>query len=281
MAMMRRYYRYNRLINININKCNRLLFATSNKKLKIKKEEERDNDININRKRSGNVQEEYASMWETTTDDKIERLTQELRKACGGKKMALFGAASGYLCAKMGWYQFEFLGMPQEIEVVMVYLPFMFLSLHWGSWYMNMNAIYNKLNFKLPPGWKKNDGLIGGSKPQYHQLLVMDDKTNLVLLDKWCSQYRKHQIMCTTMFCMNMSLIMLTLSINPFADPALSALQPFQVVAYSCYPLVSYAFSLIVYNSPMKNIPIWKQEIIEELNLKENNHKETREKTDE
>ena len=88
----------------------------------------------------------------------------------------------------MGWYQFEFLGMPSECEFVMVYLPFAFLSIHWLSWYINMNGIYKKLKFKLPTGWKPNDGLIGGSTPEYAELLVMTDKNNLVLLDEWIKQ---------------------------------------------------------------------------------------------
>lgn len=169
----------------------------------------------------------------------------------------------------MGWYQFEFLGMPYEMEIVMVGLPALFCSIHWLSWYLNMNGIYKQFHFKLPPKWKANEGLIGGSNPEYSQLIVMNDPHNLTLLDQWTGQMNRHKIMCASMCAVNMTIIMLTGTINPMGDPALSALEPMTVMAYSCYPFVAYAFSAIIYGSPIRHIAGWKHEIVESLGVED------------
>lgn len=44
-----------------------------------------------------NPQSEYAEIWEPNTDDRIEQLTFEIRKA-SGKKIGIFGAASAFMC---------------------------------------------------------------------------------------------------------------------------------------------------------------------------------------
>eukprot|EP01084_Bolivina_argentea_P212806 361661_1 len=267
-TMLRRYSKHYQLLNSLFIKSSslklnhKLLFSTSKEKQEKSLEE---------RKPMSNPQEEFAYMWERTTDDKIQHLTYELRKSSAGKKMAIFGPLSAILCGKMGWYQFEFLGMPFEMEIAMVHLPFTFLAIHWLSWYINMNAIHKKMNFKLPPNWKPNAGLIGGSNPEYHQLIVMNDKSNLILLDKWIKQMYKHRIICVSMFAMNMTIVMLTGVINPLNDPAIAALEPLSVIMYSCYPIVAYAFSFIIYGSPMKDIPQWKQEITKELGVNHTN----------
>eukprot|EP00483_Globobulimina_turgida_P011972 UN11994 len=192
-----------------INTNHKLLFSTSQKTMQKRKEERFEPDS------TAHPQAEFADIWEATTDDKIQHLSQEIRRS-SGKEIALFGSMSALLCGKMGWYQFEFLGMPFEMECVMLHLPFSFLAIHWFSWYFNMNKIYKKLVFKLPPNWKANEGLIGGSKSEYHQLVVMDDKSNLVLLDEWSTQMDKHKIICATMCALKISIVMLTGTINPF-----------------------------------------------------------------
>ena len=52
-------------------------------------------------------------------------------------------------------------------------------------------------------------------------------------------------------------------------DPALSALQPASILAYSCYPWVAYAFSLVVYGSPIRAVPHWKAQIMRDLDIKQ------------
>ena len=213
-----------------------------------------------------NPQAAYADVWTITTADRIEQLTQELHKASSSKKMAIFGTLAAMTCGKMGWYQFQFMGMPFEMELVMVHLPTLCLAGHWMSWYFNMNDLYKKMTFKLPKNWK-NEGLIGGSNPDYAKLIDFSVKDNLVLLDQWGNQLNKHRIICASMFALNMSAIMLTATINPLGDPLLAAMEPMTVMAYSFYPLVPYAFTAILYGSPMKNIPLWKREIVENLEL--------------
>eukprot|EP01083_Nonionella_stella_P306868 1076375_1 len=211
-------------------------------------------------------QEEFAETWEVTTDDKIEHLTREVRKSAA-KKTAIFGGLSAFLLGKMGWYQFQFLGMPAEMEVVMVHLPVAFLTIHWLSWYFRMNGIYSKIKHYLPSTWTANEGLIGGTNPDYHKLVVMDDKTNLALLDDWTKELNRHRILCASLFAANMTIIMLTGTINPFGDPSMDSLDPIMVGLYSLYPVIPYAFSCVVYASPMKNVPQWKQEIVEDLGM--------------
>jgi len=213
-------------------------------------------------------QADYADIWEPNTDDRIEQLTFEIRKA-SGKKIGIFGAASAFMCGKMGWYQFEFLGMPYEMEIVMVGLPALFCSVHWLSWYMNMSSIYKQLHFKLPAGWKANAGLIGGTNPEYSQLIVMNNPHNLKLLDEWTRQTNKHKVMCASLCAVNMTIIMLTGTINPLGDPALSALEPLTVMAYSCYPFVAYSFSAIIYGSPIRHIAGWKRDIMDDLGIED------------
>eukprot|EP00485_Elphidium_margaritaceum_P024282 CAMPEP_0202712898 /NCGR_PEP_ID=MMETSP1385-20130828/47557_1 /ASSEMBLY_ACC=CAM_ASM_000861 /TAXON_ID=933848 /ORGANISM="Elphidium margaritaceum" /LENGTH=285 /DNA_ID=CAMNT_0049373089 /DNA_START=29 /DNA_END=887 /DNA_ORIENTATION=- len=256
------------------------LNVTKDKKLKKLKKEIKDEEewstISMADTSTPSPQEEFAKIWERTTDDKIDQLTMELRRS-SGKRIPLVCSVSALLGAKIGWYQFEFLGMPYEMELVMVFLPFTLMSMHWYSWYRNMNGIWSKLNLTLPPNWKPNEGLIGGTNPYYSYLVSMDDKNNHQLLDEWGKQFNRHRVISATMFCVNISCVMLMAAINPLGDPALSGLEPLTVIGYSMYPLVAYAMNIVILTSPMKNIPMWKDEIVQELQdkkMEEEEHKQ-------
>ena len=61
-------------------------FSTKSKQTKLMKKE-KDEDHVKKDKQPWNPQEEYAATWDLTTDDKIEQLTEQLRKGSWGKKM--------------------------------------------------------------------------------------------------------------------------------------------------------------------------------------------------
>eukprot|EP00484_Ammonia_sp_Unknown_P022310 CAMPEP_0197044516 /NCGR_PEP_ID=MMETSP1384-20130603/20546_1 /TAXON_ID=29189 /ORGANISM="Ammonia sp." /LENGTH=291 /DNA_ID=CAMNT_0042475981 /DNA_START=20 /DNA_END=895 /DNA_ORIENTATION=- len=291
--MLQRYGRYNHLINSVLSSSSSRCSLCFTDKYRIqksaysksKKKSKKTGDHHANKasniaagtaieeeveyKEAHSPQEEYANYWEITTDDRIEQLTQELRRSAT-KKLPILGSLSAFAMAKIGWYQFEFLGMPYEMEITMVFLPFAFCSLHWMSWYYNISQkIHQRFNFKLPANWVKKEGLIGGSNPVYHQLLVMNDKHNLQLLDDWGRQFQRHKILCASLCAANITIVMLGATLNPLGDPAISALAPATLMAYSCYPMIAYAFSTVMYLSPMKNIPAWKEEIVQDLGIEQ------------
>ena len=87
------------------------------------------------RKRYKYPQQQLADTYVLTTNDKIEFVSEHTRRIGYTKKMPIACLLGAFVAGKVGWYQFDFLGMPSELEIVMVHLPILFVGIHWLSFY--------------------------------------------------------------------------------------------------------------------------------------------------
>ena len=76
---------------------NQLTFSSAIEKSSRKKKKDKTETVS-EQVPTSYAQEEYAEIWEPTTDDRIEQLTNEIRKA-SGKKIALFGTLAAFSCS--------------------------------------------------------------------------------------------------------------------------------------------------------------------------------------